>query len=329
MTAVSMKNRLFLLSFFLIFGPFAFSQSFEFALIGDMPYNPKDSSKFTRLIQDINETENLEWVLHTGDVKSGGSPCSDDFLRARFQLYQQFTLPFIITPGDNEWTDCHRPLCGGYDPLERLSFFRKLFYANPLESLGQERIPLESQSQQSQYALYPENQRWEKGDVMFLTLHIVGSLNGMAPFEGRSEEDDKEATQRMQASIDWLRQSFQLAEEQQRKGLFLMIHANPGFDRIQDSAMQVGFGAFLNALEELVVQFKEPVLLAHGDSHYFRYDKPLVHSTSRRRIENFTRVEAFGDRDIHWLKVTVNPDDPNLFSIRQEIIEENLEEHEK
>ena len=46
----------------------------------------------------------------------------------------------------------------------------------------------------------------------------------------------------------------------------------------------------------------------HGDSHYFRIDKPLLDAQGRR-LENFTRVETFGDNqangnnDVHWVKV--------------------------
>ena len=323
-----MKKNLFTLLFGIVILSLGHSQPFEFALIGDMPYHPDDDLKFDRLIEEINQENGLSWVLHTGDVKSGGSPCSDEFLQSRYDLYQQFELPFIITPGDNEWTDCHRPLCGGYDPLERLEAFRSLFYAKPQESLGQRRIPLVSQSQEADYALYVENQRWEKNEVLFATMHIVGSLNGMLPFEGRDARDDEEAQHRLQAAVTWLRESFEVARSRGNKGVFLMIHANPGFDQRTDSAMQVGFGPFLNALEEEVIAFQKPVLLAHGDSHYFRYDKPLLHSLTRRRIENFTRIEAFGDRDIHWVRVGVDSEDPNVFTIRQELVPANLESHD-
>ncbi len=303
------------------------AQPFEFALIGDMPYHPDDDQKFLELIEEINGEKDLSWVLHTGDIKSGSTPCSDEFIQERLELYGQFQHPFIITPGDNEWTDCHRPLCGAYDPLDRLTKFREIFYASPQKSLGQRNIPLESQSKDPNYSLYVENQRWEKNSVLFATFHLVGSLNGMAPFEGRDARDDREAQARLAAAVHWLQESFELAKAQQHKGIFLMIHANPGFERRTDSAMQVGFGPFLDALEKAVLTYKKPVLLAHGDSHYFRYDKPLTYSKTGRRIENFTRVEAFGDRDIHWVRVKVNSEDPNVFSIRQEIVPENLVEH--
>jgi hypothetical protein len=50
----------------------------------------------------------------------------------------------------------------------------------------------------------------------------------------------------------------------------------------------------------------------HGDSHYFRVDKPLLDDQGRR-LENFTRVETFGDNaatglnDVQWVKALVDP----------------------
>jgi hypothetical protein len=36
------------------------------------------------------------------------------------------------------------------------------------------------------------------------------------------------------------------------------------------------------------------VVAVHGDSHYPRIDKPLLDADGRR-VQNFTRVETFGD----------------------------------
>jgi hypothetical protein len=47
-------------------------------------------------------------------------------------------------------------------------------------------------------------------------------------------------------------------------------------------------------LRNLMIAFKKPVVLVHGDSQYFRIDKPLVDSQGRR-LKNFTRLETFGD----------------------------------
>jgi hypothetical protein len=65
-------------------------------------------------------------------------------------------------------------------------------------------------------------------------------------------------------------------------------------------------------------------VLVHGDSHYFRIDKPMIGTRSRRRVESFTRVETFGENDNHWLHVTVEPTSPNVFVFDQRIVNANL-----
>jgi hypothetical protein len=69
------------------------------------------------------------------------------------------------------------------------------------------------------------------------------------------------------------------------------------------------------------------VMLVHGDSHYFRIDKPLLGTNSGRRLENFTRLETFGTDDVHWVRVTIDPKEPEVFVVRQEIVDTNLVDH--
>jgi hypothetical protein len=40
-------------------------------------------------------------------------------------------------------------------------------------------------------------------------------------------------------------------------------------------------------------------------------------------IENFTRVELFGYPEAHWVRATVDPSDPNLFSFQPAMVKEN------
>jgi len=49
----------------------------------------------------------------------------------------------------------------------------------------------------------------------------------------------------------------------------------------------IGIGGMSAAAVEEVVEFGNPVVLVHGDSHTFRIDKPTVSET---RPLNFTRV---------------------------------------
>ena len=83
----------------------------------------------------------------------------------------------------------------------------------------------------------------------------------------------------------------------------------------------------LSALIMETLAFRKPVVYVHGDTHIFRIDKPLVGSTSRRIIENFTRVATFGHPDTHWIGATTDLNDPNVFRFRQEIVKDNLVTH--
>jgi hypothetical protein len=55
----------------------------------------------------------------------------------------------------------------------------------------------------------------------------------------------------------------------------------------------------------------------------------MVSARSRRRVEHFTRVETFGNPDAHWVRVTVDARDPNLFRFRPEYVRGNLVDHRR
>lgn len=301
---------------------------FEFALIGDVPYNSVDYWKLDNVIAEINADNQLKWILHAGDIKNGSSLCSDELFLDRFERFQQFKKPFILTPGDNEWTDCHRTNNGAYQPLERLAKLREIFYPMPGLTLGKKAMVVESQASHPDHAEFVENMRWMEQHVMFATLHIVGSSNALAPFSGRTQADDLEVADRIQASVAWIEETFAKAEAENARGVLLLFQANPGFELAKGSAGRKGFEEVLEAFERAAVSYGKPVVLAHGDSHYFRIDKPLLGSKSRRRIENITRVETFGADDVHWLRVVVDPKSPEVFSVRQQIVKDNLENHQ-
>src|SRR6185295_11722675 len=86
-----------------------------------------------------------------------------------------------------------------------------------------------------------------------------------------------------------------------------------------------GFVDFLDALTAEVLAFDKPVVVLHGDTHYFRVDKPLIRAEGPpgRSIENFTRVEVHGYPNPHWVKITVDPSDPAVFTVREQIVERN------
>lgn len=294
----------------------------EFGLIGDLPYTPEQDAKFINLVNNINRSK-LAFVVHDGDFKSGSTLCNDETFYQRKQLFETFTAPFIFVPGDNEWTDCHRANNGSYDPLERLAKLREIFFQGN-KSLGQRTLPLTRQSEQPQYVKFRENIRWDYGDVIFVGLNIPGSNNNF----GRTPEADAEYFERNAANLAWMQEAFKIAKHDNSKGIMLIIQANPGFELSPTDPNRTGYNDFLAALEAETLVFAKPVVLVHGDTHSFQINKPLFGSKSKRRIENFTRVETFGSPDVHWIQVTLNFRDPNLFNFQQQIVKNNLVDHQ-
>ena len=176
----------------------------------------------------------------------------------------------------------------------------------------------------TQGGTFPEHVRWTHGRTSFAVLHIVGSHNATAAFDGRTQANDEEVKSRTAAAIAWMRTTFVQAAEQDHRAVFLIIHANPRFEE-RENEPDGPYATFLQALEEEVVRFGRPVALAHGDSHYFRVDKPLRQAATGRRIARFTRIEPFGTPDIHYLRVIVDPDDSHIFQVHAEIVAANLD----
>jgi hypothetical protein len=304
------------------------SSTFTFALIGDLGYLPEEQPSVDNVLRDINAFP-LAFVVHVGDLAHPrfGS-CTNELWARRFAEFQALAHPLIYTPGDNEWTDCHDEQgAKGYDPLERLQSLRKLFFQGE-RSLGQRTLPLTRQSESSDPVLkkYRENVRWSRRGITFLTLHVVGSNNG----RGRTAECDAEYGERNKADLQWLREGFEHAKADGSRAVMILQQANIFFSATPTATSKEeqpsGFTEIRAALEAEAMAFGKPVVLVHGDTHYFRIDKPFGSRPGARipALENFTRVETFGAPNHHWLEVTVEPDDPNVFTFRQRIVDANI-----
>jgi len=288
---------------------------FSFAIVGDAPYNRWEESRFAEMLDEINR-ENVVFVVHVGDIKSGGSPCSDELYQERKRLFQASRHPFILIPGDNDWTDCHRRAAGGHDPLERLARLRQVFYAGDM-SLGQTALKLERQSDHpgtdARFRQYRENVRWVADGALFIGLNVPGSNNNF----GRTPQMDAEHAQRGAANAAWLEQGFELAQRKRYAAVFIVIQANPDFDLsfLRRVNRADGYAAFKQELLAHTLAFGKPVVLVHGDTHRFRVDQPLFDPTTLKRVEQFTRIESFGSPFVDWIKVTIDPANPKLISV--------------
>ena len=127
------------------------------------------------------------------------------------QRYNMFDKPVILTPGDNEWTDCHRAAAGGCLPMERLAKLREIFYPESGRTIGGRTMQVDTQADVSGDEEFSENVMWTHRRIVFAAMHIVGSQNALAPFAQRTQADDDEVARR------WLRQCL-LAASQRRSG---------------------------------------------------------------------------------------------------------------
>ena len=154
--------------------------SYTFAVIGDVPYGADQIAAFPRWIQQINADRAVRSVVHLGDIKNGSSVCSDEYFDLIRSDFDTFEDPLVYTPGDNEWTDCHRANNGAYDPLERLAHLREVFFDQPGRTLGEKQLNVEAQ------AGFPENVVYHRGEVTFAAANVPGTRNGLRARKGRN-----------------------------------------------------------------------------------------------------------------------------------------------
>ena len=330
---------------------FAQDRAFDFALLGDMPYTKVQEQEYQRVLAALNAND-LALVVHIGDFQvdaraynpnpaRSSMPCVDENYKAIHDSFQTVRHPLILTPGDNDWTDCWRLEAKKTDPLELLSKLRTMFFPEG-RSLGQRPIAVRQQSADPAFSKFRENLRWNLGGVSFVTLHTVGDNDNF----GRTPEMDAEHAERKAANLAWLRQAFAEARATGSRGLVIATQANPRFESLWAASARgryfrpfltpapasppssapaaprtaLAFDDYLHALADEMETYGKPVAYLHGDTHAFRIDKPLYSRKTSRPFPNFTRVETFGSPDSHWVRITVDPADPQLFRFKAEIV---------
>ena len=313
---------------------------YAIGLWGDMPYSDVQATVgVPNLIADMNSQE-LAFTAHDGDLKAGSGACSDAVYARALQYFASLKAPAAFTPGDNDWTDCDR--VAGVNSLAQLDKERRLFFSTPF-TLGQRKLHQEVQTEPlclgvSGPVACVENRRWTLGGVTYATLNVQGSCNNLCDVA----PDAAEFAARNHANIVWLEETFAEANQRGSAAVMLISQADPGFDLAdptraplrnpntlaETDGLPDGFVEFLSALRADVIAFGKPVAYVHGDSHYFRIDKPFLNAQGQR-LETFTRVETFGDHqenginDNHWLKVFVDPKSREVFSYQPQIVPGN------
>ena len=245
-------------------GPAA-TDEFAFGVLGDTPYSQSEITAIDGFIARMN-AHPLAFVVHVGDIGTSAKTqgCSDTWLEARRAQFARLRHPFVLLPGDNEWTDCAKH---GMDPKARLARWRGLFCTD-VAGLALERQPG-----------HCENLRWDAGGMAFIGLNVPGGGNPDL------------ADARMAATLEWLDESLALAESRRAARVFLFIHADPRFERVGAADAYARLRAVLRTH---AAWHADRLVLVHGDLHTYRDDSPLP---------GLRRIEVWGSPIVSWLRV--------------------------
>jgi len=335
------------------------------AAFGDWPYSQALLNSAPLLLNSINSDPNVRLVIHVGDIHSGSMPCTGiglspvpktsvpEWNKWIFDIFGQFNAPLVYTPGDNEWTDCHKTkeFTSGA-PMNELAAVRGLFFPQPGVTLGGLKKNVMSQARAFDPrfpadAKFVENVVWEESSVVFVTLNLPGSNNDGLPWLGGSatvpgnypfppspflneEARKQEVAERGAANLRWLDAAFDQAEQDGARGVLIAIQADmwdpaaavPGGDGLD------GYDEFVQELARRVKAFGGPVLLINGDSHVFEADKPLsaafyadpttvgdFHKVGYA-VENLNRITVQGstNKPAEWVRITVDPRTEAVFT---------------
>jgi hypothetical protein len=302
--------------------------------------------KSNNMITEVNAA-NVAFSVHDGDTKSGSTECRDSVDDATLAQFNGLTWkgnanpgynrPIVYTPGDNEWTDCHRYLnaktVGAIPPLPRdiaaekakplakLASIRAKFFAAPV-SQGRTTMPVTAQSG------FPENVRWQRGPVVYVTINQPGSNNNFcSPLQTTDVcNQSGEADARNAANMEWIKAGFRFAKDRDATAIIVTAQGNPNFERNASLDLPTydmnGYVDFLNTMREQTKRFEGQVVYIHGDSHTFTFDQPLLDNGTP--LSNFTRIQTAGKEDTHWVKLTVNPKGPALLTFEAQVVKANL-----
>ncbi len=288
--------------------------SFTYAVYGDAPYgvNPTDTSETDAtpaFIDAVNADPDVSTVIHVGDIHSGKQYCTEAYDRQVADLWSHFADPMVYTPGDNEWTDCHKAAEGGGtynrttgqvdyvkdsngnlvdyaggNPVQNLDLVRSIFFPTPGGTLGSGALRTISQATaydpaHPEDAQYVENVIWQRKGFVFVTLDIPGgSNNDTDPWYGAPAMSDEQATetrQRTDADLRWLDRAFGIAAATDAQGLVVVQQADMWDLDGKAQTHLSQYEPLVQSLADHTLAFGRPVLALEGDSHVYRSDNPL------------------------------------------------------
>jgi hypothetical protein len=283
------------------------------AVYGDAPYgtNPTDTQELEAtpaFIASINADPDVSLVMHAGDIHSGKQYCTAKYDHIIRKLWNTYADPMIYTPGDNEWTDCHKTGEGGGsynadtgqidylrnskgklidyaggNPVANLDLIRSIFFDRPGHTIGGKgTVTTQAQAFDPRYpsdAEYVENVTYKQSKVRFVTLNVPGGSNNDNDIwygtPAMSQEQSDEIANRSAADIHWLDAAFDQATAENAKAVVIMLQADMWDLDGKDASHLSQYEPLIAEMAARASTFGKPVLLINGDSHVYRSDNPL------------------------------------------------------
>jgi hypothetical protein len=310
-----------------IHNPSPVTHALTFAVMGDLPYTFWHQAMFGRFIDALSTDAALQFAMHLGDIKRGGTPCSDAYYHSIRTAFNRYEGALMYTPGDNEWTDCHEGSQPRH-PVERLEALRRIFFHPPGQSLGRKPRQVQTQVQESNFLRtgLVENQAWTEAGIVFGLLHVPGSNNGLAPWTpgvGDIAAQRRECETRLAADLAWLQTLFALAAAHEAAALVIGMQADM-WDVSEPPERLDGYTLIVQTLARLTLAYARPVLLLQGDSHSFVIDNPLINGDPLHGVHtpvpDLTRVVVPGGGHnllLEYLRVTIHIDNKPPFQFER------------
>jgi hypothetical protein len=289
--------------------------SWSIAVYGDAPYgtSPTDDSQVLAtpaFVDSVNADPDVQFVAHVGDIHSGKQYCTAPYDQSIYDLWTAYVKPVVFTPGDNEWTDCHKVKEGGGqynpdtgqidyvldpvtgqpvdyaagDPVANLALVRSMFFARAGQTLGGGHMRVLSQAQIPNWshptdAKFVENVMFERRGVLFVTINLPGGSNNDTDIwygaPTASAAQTAEVAERTGADLRWLDLAFGAAALTRAKSVVIITQADM-WDLDGNTVDHVaGYEPFVSSIAAHTLALQRPVLMFNGDSHLYRSDNPL------------------------------------------------------
>jgi hypothetical protein len=290
------------------------AEAFSFAVIADVPYSTREEPIVAEVLRAIGTSED-RFVVHLGDMKGPNELCSDEILDIRKTLLDSSPKPLVLLPGGLDWVACSASQSGGYDAPERLTQLREIMFGAD-QSLGEQTMLIARQSGMKRFREFPENVRWQAGQVLFVGLNLPAPDNNFRFAAGRNGEFED----RQVANRTWLERAFAYAQTHHLPAVVILCQADPSMSRVTrmiegSRGKRDGFFEFKNTLRELTMRYRGQVLFVHGAGPESTANA-IVNDALAKGVKNLLEVHAYGSPETdRWIEIRVDTRRVRIFTV--------------